>query len=160
MDDPEDVQQLALVLVNPLDLNVEEGVRSGGHRGVPPDGLGQAGLVLGLDPAEGGPEVGLVGGRAEGIELLGVGDPAGTDPVGDEVRQGRVGGEEPAPVGDPVGNADKPVGPEVVEIGNHGFGEESGVEAGHAIHRVTSADGQVGHPDLPGRTFLDNRNPF
>ena len=102
-DDVEDEEELALVLVEALDLDVEDGV--GGNleaKGVE-DGVGEDFLVGALDFGEALEEGFVVDLGFELGELAEVGDPAVADGLGDEGGEAGVGLEEPAALGDAVG---------------------------------------------------------
>ena len=90
MDDVQDVEQLPLVFVNPLDLHVEEGVGVDPDAGAVVDQAPQP-LLVGLLDA---PELFLKG-RVPGPglqlpQLIEVGDPAVADGVGDQPGQAGI----------------------------------------------------------------------
>ena len=103
----EDVEELALVLVDAFDLDVEERIGIDGELDAPAlvlaaDGLGQADLVDAPDRPPRGAELGIVGQRDEPIEVAQVGYPGRPDLVADELGEGRIALEQPSPLRDAV----------------------------------------------------------
>ena len=87
MDNVQDVQQLALVLMDPFDLHIKERIRVDRHPGQLPDHLGQPFLVGPLDTAELLLQPHVLRGRFQGLERVKVGNPGVTDRVGKALRQ-------------------------------------------------------------------------
>ncbi len=110
-DDVQQLERLPLVLVQPLDhdieevvLRVQDPVAFLEDRGDPP-------LVQGLDLAECRPELGVVGIALELLEAVEVGHPALADGVRDELGQLGVGLADESPGRDAVGDVGEPVRP-------------------------------------------------
>ena len=117
MDDAHDVEELALVLVDALNLDVEHGV--GGHldAGGLLDHLGAESLALLLGGAPLGLELLVLGEGGELLEERGVGDPlVGADGLGDDVGELRVAEREPAAGSDAVGLVLELLGVELGEV--------------------------------------------
>ena len=87
MHNVQDVEELALVLMNPFDLHIEERVRVDGHPRALPDHLRQLCLVRPLDAAEFSLKSYLLCGRLKRLQGLKVGNPGVTDGVGEQLRQ-------------------------------------------------------------------------
>ena len=99
----QDVEQLPLVLVNPLDVDVEHRRRVDRDAGPLRDQRREPLLVGPLGAREALAKGAVLGQRRHGLELLEIGQPARADRFGDQVRQIRVALAQPAPRGDAVG---------------------------------------------------------
>ncbi|MPN65100.1 hypothetical protein SDC9_212879 [bioreactor metagenome] len=84
-----------------------------------------------------------------------IGDPSVADGLADFSGQGRVGVQQPTPLGDAVGLVVEALGEDEVELGEHPFLEQARVQFGHAIGRMRADDGKVGHPHHLWRALLD-----
>jgi hypothetical protein len=129
----ERVEELALVLVEALDLHVEERIRIDGHAELALDELGERLLVAALHRGEARAEGGIVDVLLEALEALEIGDPLVADALGDERGEARVAGLEPAPRGDAVGLVVEALRPELVEVAEQVALDELGVELGDAV---------------------------
>ena len=159
VDDVQQVQQLALVLVHALDLHVEHGLEVEDHATVGFDQAGQTDLVILLDFPPARPEFGVVGMRRQFAQLVQLGDPAGADGFGDQRAHAGVATGHPAPLGDPVGLVVELLRPQFVEVAEQPLLEQLRMQRGHAVDRDAADDGQIGHADLLFVTFLDQRHP-
>ena len=155
MDGVEDVQELALVFVDALDLHIEERV------GIDIDTLrclevlGEAFLVLLLDGHEFLLELGVLGELLELAQVVEVLDPAFADLGRDETRHGGVGLADPATRRHAVRLVVELFGPQFVEVLEERRLQEVAVEGGHAVHGERTHDGEVGHADHLAAAFLD-----
>ena len=100
---PQQVQLLALVLVEALRLHIEHAVRVDDGTLVPPQPIGEAPLVGPLDLGEGGEQRRIVDVREQLLQLSAVPAPARADGVVDPGRQGGIAAHQPAAEGDAVG---------------------------------------------------------
>ena len=154
-DDPQRIEQLPLVLVNPLDLAVEDGIRAyllAGRR-LEPGSEARLGLALGLP--EGVAKTSIAGKRRKPAELTEVGNPIGADGLGDRASQGRVCQQQPAPRRDAVGLVVEALGKHFGQVLDRLGAEQLGVNRGHAVGAVRADDRQVGHADLPRGALFD-----
>ncbi len=158
MDHVQHVEQLALVLVDALDLHVEQGVDREFDATLLPHEPGQPLLVVLLRLVPGLVErlFPRFGTGLEFFDLGQVADPAIADPAADERAHVRVGIGDPAPRRDTVGLIVEFLRPELVEVAEQSLLEQAGVELGHAVHRETADDGEVGHAHRLGAVLLDD----
>ena len=101
--DVQEIEVLAFVFVEALDLHVE---KSGGidlDPAVPLDNAGQIDLVGLLDVHESDLEIEVLGEGFQGAKLVEIALPAMADFGGDELAEARIAGQEPAARGDAVG---------------------------------------------------------
>ena len=118
-DDVQHVEQLALVLVDALDLHVEQRIGAHLDAEVGADLGGEALLVVLLDGAELAAEGGILGEGGEARDLAEVGHPALADARGDQRRQRLVDVVQPPPRRHTVGHVDEFSRIEVGEIGEY-----------------------------------------
>ncbi|KAF5032753.1 hypothetical protein DSECCO2_613850 [anaerobic digester metagenome] len=154
-DDVQDVQELALVLVDALDVHVEEGRGVQAHAHLAQHVAGQELLVAPPHLLPALPEIGVVGMRGQGFEPVQVHDPPFADDGGDQFGQGRVGLQEPAARRDAVGHVDEAPRVELVEVPEQPVPEDVRVQLRHAVDLVAADDGQVGHAHLLAVPFGD-----
>ncbi len=158
-DDVQAVEQLALVLVDPLDLHVEDRVRVHQRAGAPLDHRGQVHLVAALDRLERRVEPHVVDQRPQPRQLVEVRDPRAAQSLGDHLGQARVGEQQPAPRRDAVGLVVEALGEEAGEVGQQVRLDQLRVQLGHAVDAVRAHHGQVRHAHLPLGPLLDDRGP-
>ena len=148
-DDVQHVEQLALVLVQALDLDIKDGIGVEHHAGLPGHPGGKAQLVFVLDVRQFF-QHGLVGAvflqTLESLRVKEVGIPAGAVP--DEGVQPGVDLGQPAAVVDAVGHVGELLGPGQIGVVEDVLLQDLGVEGGDAVHRLAGADAQVGHAHL------------
>ena len=147
VDDPQCVHLLALILVQPLDLDVEDGVFVHLHPLPAAQQGGQAALVLPFDFQQAGKAVRVVGEGQQLFQPGGVALPVRPDPRGDPVREGGVAGFQPAAEGDAVGLVVELCGVEVVEGLELAVFQDLGVEGRHPVDRMAVVDVHMGHVD-------------
>src|SRR5690606_1451002 len=102
-DDVDAVEELALVLVEALDLDVEDRIDGGLHAVAVTEEARELDFVGALDLLELLMELLVVDVRFEPFELIEVLDPLGADAAADRLRQARVREQDPAPWRDAVG---------------------------------------------------------
>lgn len=159
MNDAKDVELLTLVLVDPLDLDVEEGFWV--HfdpRGVE-NVLGQADLVGVFDLLPLFSELLVV---RKGLKLVEKGEISqelvATDLRGDQLRQTWISLMQPAPRRDAIGDVGEFVRPvDCHEILENRGSDQIRVQLGHTIDFVTANGCKVGHSHHLGLGLLDDR---
>ena len=145
VEDVQGVEQLAFVLVQPLDLDVEDGLGINLHALAPRHPGGEAHLVGSFDLGQTlvdalGNRVGVQGEHGEVAHpLVGAGD------VVEKIGQPRVALLEPAAWGDTVGLVVELPRPQLVP-GFEGVGlDDLGVQGGHTVDRVRRVAGDPRH---------------
>ena len=147
--DVQHVQELALILVQPLDLHVEHGIGIEDDAGLTGHIVGKGALVLRLDIGQALEYAGVV---PVFLQLLnGVGAeqvvvPAAAFP--DQRVQRGVDLGQPAPVVDAVGNVLELAWVLGIGVVEDVLFQDLRVKRGHPIDGETGADTQVGHTDL------------
>ena len=157
-DDVQHVEVLALVLVDPLDLNVEQPVGVQLDAGRRADVVGEPRLVGTLDLSPLAAERGVVDERLEPAQPVQVGQPAVADRVVEQLAQAGVGQRQEPPRRDPVGLVGEPLRPHLVEVLEHALLEQLGVQRGDAVDRVAADGGQVRHPHALAAVLADERH--
>ena len=154
-EDMQQVEVLALVLVQALDLDVEEGVGRNQDPALALDLRGEEHLVLPLDRHELRLEGRLIGPFLELAELVEVAHPAVANLARDEGGEAEIAGAEPAARRDAVGHVDETAGEQRVEFREEVGAEQARVQLGHAVDSVGAHDGQVGHADQLGAALFN-----
>ncbi len=144
--DMQDVQVLALVFVQALDLYVEKGRRVDHDSGTQCDQICQVVLVFPLDAAPLRLELLVIGTGLEPFQFIEAGNPAVTDRPGNEGGKPRIGKHHPAAWRDAIGHVMEFPREQFVEIMQHLPLEKLRVEPGHAVDRMASHAGEMGHP--------------
>ncbi|MNS84266.1 hypothetical protein D3C72_1180840 [compost metagenome] len=153
------IQQLALVLVNTLDLHIEHrfGVDRNAYSLL--DQTGQSPLAVQSLLGKLLAERCLVG---KGIKVaqapLRVVQHVLTQGLDQHAGQLRVRLIQPATEGDAVGLVVDPLGIELMQLGKHGTAHQLGVQCRHAIDAVRAQKRQIAHTDTPAVVFLDQRH--
>ena len=143
-----DVHELALVGVEALHLNVEDGVGVDDQTGLGLNVGGQTLLVGALGGTYGLQELGVVLELLELFQLKGVLQPAIANGLGHELGIGGVGLGKEATVRDTVGLVVELLGRQGIEVLEHDVLDDVGVDLCHAVDAVAADHGQVGHADL------------
>eukprot|EP00047_Mylnosiga_fluctuans_P003292 m.228426 g.228426 ORF g.228426 m.228426 type:complete len:867 (+) comp11740_c0_seq1:45-2645(+) len=157
-DDVQDVEQLALVLVQALDLDVEERVRVDLDAVLLGQVLGKLLLVDQLCIDDVGKELGVVSQRAQRGKLVQVLDPRLANALGDERGEGHVALQQPAARRDAVGLILELLGPQLEEVLERGVLKNLGVQAGDAVDGVAADDREVRHVDGLLAVLVDQRH--
>ena len=145
-DHGENLQRLALVLVQTLDHGVEQGVLVDIDAVVVLGEAHECVLVGLLDGGELLDEFIVLGQRLETLEQFQIGDPlVGAQALGDEVGQARVGELDEATRGHAVGHVGELVRVDVGEVLEGDVLQQLGVQLGHAVDVGAAVGGQVGH---------------
>ncbi len=144
----QNVQHLALVLVQTLDLDVKQGVGIDLDAVGLGDVVGKAHLVVVLDAGKLGQDSGVVLVFEQLFQVVCVLEEAVADQLAQKVGQLGVGLAKPAAVGDAVGDVDKPLGRDLVVVVEDAFLEDVGVELGHAVDHMAGGKAEVCHADL------------
>ncbi len=154
------VEQLALVLVNPLDLHVEQGIRADGDAREVRDVVGQAPLVGRLYRGEGALELWFAGQRLETLQVIQAHAPFGADASVDQARQIRIGQCQPAARRDAVGAIDQARGEQAIEVGEDGFAQQLRMQLRHTVDLVAGQHRQIGHAHASAVALVDQRDPL
>ena len=155
---PDDVERehlLALVLVDTLDLNIDDGVGGDRHTLIERHELAHDGLCLGLGGGQALKNTLIVGEVGELAQVAGAA-PIGTDHIVEQAGERGVGSLDPAAEGDAVGLVGELLGVDFVERMKLGVLQDFGVECGDAVDGEAKVDVHVGHVD--GVVFVDDGN--
>ena len=112
----------------------------------------QLGFALGL--TEVALKAAVVGERLESAELRQIGNPVLADCVGDHVRKGRVGQQQPPPRRDAVGLVGESLGKNLGEVFDRRLAQQLRMNRGDAVGAVRADDGQIGHANFALRRLL------
>ena len=82
------------------------------------------------------------------MQLVRIFDPIGTNSLGDQIRQPRVGLDAPAPDGHPVGDADDLVRFSTRPVGEQVLAQNIRVQLRNAVDLMAHGQGQVSHAHL------------
>jgi len=156
----EDIEELALVLVDSLDLTVEQRVDIDLQAVILEDVPGQVLFCGRLDLLPVGPEAGVSGKRAESLQLVKVSGPAVADCAGDQSGKSRVGLFQPAPLGDAVGLVIESFRVHFIKIAEQFLLQDIGVQGSHPVDGEAADNGQVRHPYLPFPVLFNDRHPL
>ena len=151
----QNVQELALVFVDTLDLHIEERVHVNIHALRCLEVLGEAFLVLLLDGHEFLLELGVLRKLFELLEFVEVLDPAFADLGADEFGHSRVSLANPATRRHAVRLVVELFRPQFVEVLEERGLQEVGVECCHTVHGERTHDGEVRHADHLATAFFD-----
>ena len=155
---PDDIERkhlLALVLVDALDLNVDDGVGGNGHALLERHKLAHDGLGLDLGGSQALKNVLVVGELGELAQIAGAA-PIGADHVVEQAGERGVGAMDPAAEGDAVGLVGELLGIDLVERVKLGILQDLGVQRGDAVDGEAKVDVHVGHVD--GVVLVDDGN--
>ena len=146
---PDDVERehlLALVLVDALDLDVDDGVGGNGHALLERHELAHDGLGLDLGGGQALKNVLVVGELGEFTQIAGAA-PVGADHIVEQAGERGVGPMDPTAEGDAVGLVGELLGIDLVERMKLGVLQDLGVEGGYAVDGEAKVDVHVGHVD-------------
>ena len=146
-DDVQNVQHLALVLVQTLNLYVKDGVHVDFDAVVRLDIIRQTLLVVALDLAQLVEQLLVVRIVVQNLQLGRMGAVAGADLALDQLSQLRVGLTQPAAVCNAVGDVAELGGVDLVEVGEYALLEDLGVQRGYAVDGERACDSQMRHAD-------------
>ena len=158
VDNVQHIERLPFIFVNTFNLNVEEGIGMDPHAGGFLNDVTQAFLVVPFDLHERLLKRGIICLCFQCPQRLEVCNPRVADALRDQVRQARIGFEQPASLRDPIGFVVKPLGPQLVEIRYQRRFYKPGMESRNAIDRMTSNNCQVSHTDMFMIAFFDDRH--
>ena len=153
---PDDVERehlLALVLVDALDLNIDDGVGGNGHALLERHELAHDALGLDFGGSQALKNVLVVGEFGELAQIAGAA-PIGADHIVEQAGERGVGTMDPAAEGDAVGLVGELLGIDLVERMKLGVLQDLGVEGGYAVDGEAKVDVHVGHVD--GVVFVDD----
>ena len=153
---PDDVERehlLALVLVDTLDLDVDDGVGGDRHALLERHKLAHDGFGFGLGGGQALKNALIVGEVGELTQVAGAA-PIGADHIVEQAGKRGVGSLDPAAEGDAVGLVGELLGVDLVERMKLGVLQNLGVECGDAVDGEAKVDVHVGHVD--GVVFVDD----
>ena len=153
---PDDVERehlLALVLVDALDLDVDDGVGGNGHALLERHELAHDDLGLDLGGGQALKNVLVVGELGEFAQIAGAA-PVGANHIVEQAGERGIGPMDPAAEGDAVGLVGELLGIDLVKRMKLGVLQDLGVEGGYAVDGEAKVDVHVGHVD--GIVFVDN----
>ncbi len=145
----EAVQQLALVLVQALGLDVENGAGVQTEMLFAPDVVGELLFLCALYGEELPARPGVAGERLQAGDLGKIRDPAAPDALREKGGQLPVAQGQPAPLGHAVGLVAEALRVQRVPLGQHAGLEELRVDFRHAVGRMRPVNGHAGHVDAP-----------
>ena len=150
---------LALVLVDPLHLNVEHPVRIQPDAGLGQDVVGQPGLVNALDRPPFLLERRIAGQWFQRAQPLHVGHPTRTDGL---IQKGTQSGvrqpDEPARR-HAIGLIAEALRPHLIEVFEDRGLHQFGVQGRDPVDGMATDGGQVCHPNTLGAVLADDRHP-
>ena len=153
---PDDVERehlLALVLVDALDLDVDDGVGGNGHALLERHELAHDGLGLGLGGGQALKNIFVVNELGKLTQVAGAA-PIGADHIVEQAGERGVGAMDPTAEGDAVGLVGELLGVDLVERMKLGILQDLGVQRGDAVDGEAKVDVHVGHVD--GVVFVDD----
>src|SRR4030095_336357 len=152
------VQVLALVLVQPFHLDIEERLRIDNDAGAFLDKAGQGALVVGFDRLPLSLKTGIDGKGLDAFKLfLQSGYPSIADLAGNQRAQLRIAQHDPAPRRNAIGHIRKLFRHYGVEVAQHVLFEQLAMERRDAIDRVAADAGEMRHAHIPFSGFIDQR---
>ena len=146
--DVEHVQQLPLVLMQPLDLHVEDRVGIDVDAVVLGDVGRQTDLVLALDGPQIFQHVQIAAVLLECLERIGVFQEAVADERLQIAGEGRVRLAQPAAVGNAVGDVEKAAVVEIIIIAENGLFQNVRMQLRNAVDLMAAGQAEVRHADL------------
>ena len=158
-DDVQGHQVLALVLMDPLDLDVEHPHRVEFDAGGRVHVLREPGLVGALDFPPALPERGVVGVGLQPAQPAQVGQPAVADRLVEQPAQARVGQRQEPSRRHTVGDVAEPLRPHLVKVFEHTGFQQIRVQRGDTVDGVAADGGQVRHPHALAAVLTDQRHP-
>ena len=146
---PDDVERehlLALVLVDTLDLNIDDGVGGDCHALLERHKLAHDGFGLDFGGGQALKNIFVVGEFGKLAQVAGAA-PIGADYIVEQAGERGVGTMDPAAEGDAVGLVGELLGIDLVERVELGVLKNLGVERGDAVDGEAKVDVHVGHVD-------------
>ena len=157
----EEIEVLSFVLVEPLNLDIEEGGWVDGDVAVLLDQAGEADLVGVFDSHEFLLKLGIIGKGFEVAKSIKVPFPTVADRAGDQVAEEGITSEKPAPRSDAIGFVIKLSWVEGVKVGEEITFHQLGMNCGHTIDGKAPDYTEICHADILDVAFLDDRHgPF
>ena len=153
---PDDVERehlLALVLVDALDLDVDDGACGNRHALLERHELAHDGLGLGLGGGQALKNIFVVNELGKLTQVAGAA-PIGADHIVEQAGERGVGAMDPTAEGDAVGLVGELLGVDLVERMKLGILQDLGVQRGDAVDGEAKVDVHVGHVD--GVVFVDD----
>src|SRR5882762_2179799 len=153
----QEIQELALVLVDSLHLHVEQGVDADLDAGAPDDLVGEPLLVGSLDAAKLAAKFRIIGGAGQAPELFEIVFPRRPQAFRQQRRQAGIRLFQPAAHRDSVGHIDESIGIQVGKTGKHLFAHEVGVQLSDPVDPMTADDRKMRHSHPAIALVVDDR---
>ena len=150
------IEQLALVLVDALDLHIKQAVGADGDACGLLDVSGQPGLVGVFDGHDLALKRGVGAVGVEPLELLQVQTPAVAQCAVEQRGQAGISLRQPAPGRHTVGHVGEALGPQVGKVGKDGFYQQIRMQCRHAVDLVAAHHRQMRHAH-PALALLINQ---
>ncbi len=97
--------------------------------------------------------------RFELAQLVLVAEPVCPDPAADELGQPRIAEREPTPWRDAVGDIEKLLREDFIEVVQRGLLQQFAVQSGDSVDGVGADGGEVGHAHVAGTALINERHP-
>ena len=154
----DDVEQLALVFVDALDLHVEQRGRIDLDAEPLADQARQRRLVVKLDGAELLLEFDVAGAGFDQAELRRIVEHGFAAGLAQQIGQLRIRQHQPAAEGDAVGLVGDAAGIEMVEIVKHGLAHQVRMHRRDAVDAVRADEGELAHAHAAAALLVDQRD--
>ncbi|KAF1853432.1 hypothetical protein Lal_00041062 [Lupinus albus] len=154
----EDIEQLALVLVDALHLHIEERVGIDVDSRPVGDDSRQGFLALPAHGPVARHEARILREPIEAGEQFGIVEDALAQGLDGEAGEARIGRVQPAAEGDAVGLVDDLVRIEGVQIREDRGAHQVGVKGRDAVHPPRAVEGEMAHPHPAAVRFIDQRD--
>ena len=144
----QDVEQLALVLMQALDLDIENGIRVDAHAVLVLDESGEALLVLALDGHEVRKHLFVILIWQELLECAGIPQEVAADELLEIIRQQRIGLAQPTAIGDAVRHVQEALRRDLTVVTEDAVAQDVRVQLGNAVDLVAGGKAEIRHADL------------
>src|SRR5262245_36516142 len=145
--DMQDIQVLAFVFMEALDLDIEQARRISLDAGLLQNLRGEHFAALPFDASPLVPEGSIINLGFEAAQCFEVARPAVPDGIADQLRQPGIRQHEKTPWRNAIRHIEELLRPHVVEVAEHLLLEKLAVKRGDPIDRVAADTSEVRHPD-------------
>jgi len=152
------VQQLAFVFVDALDLHIEQAGRVQHHAQLAPHPVRQRLLVGMLDGKKSLLRIGIAGQCTQRGQLTQIASPSRADPRVEKIRQRRIGLRQPATRCHAIGDVVEARGQQFGEVGKDGLHHQLRMQFGDAIYSMRGDDRQRRHAYPATVLLVDQRH--
>ena len=143
-----------------LDLAIKNGIKPNFHLYLLSNDCRQIFFVGRLHLPPLGAKVGVFRERYEGVQLVKVCDPCVSQTFADHLGEPRITELKPATLGDSIGFVVKALRIDIKKIAKQLVDQNSRMEVGHPVNRVTADDGEMRHAHLFLVAFFNQRHPL